>query len=57
VTTYGLCEQFFKRLCKNAQSELGEAFDIKEFHDICLRNGTFPLTIVSKEVEKYKKKG
>ena len=53
MTTYGVGERFFMKLRKNAEIELGEAFDIKDFHDICLRNGTVPLDFVSEEVEEY----
>jgi len=53
MTTYGVGERFFINLRKKAENQLGEAFNIKEFHDICLRNGTVPLDFVSDEVERW----
>jgi uncharacterized protein (DUF885 family) len=53
MTTYGVGERFFINLRKQAKTQLGEAFDIKAFHDICLQNGTVPLDFVSAEVGRY----
>ncbi|MBV1883382.1 MAG: DUF885 domain-containing protein [Pseudomonadales bacterium] len=36
-----------------AQTELGEQFDIKAFHDVVLTNGSLPLTILEKLVRQY----
>jgi len=33
--------------------ELGEAFDLKEFHSIVLKNGSVPLEILEQVVEAY----
>lgn len=53
MTTYGVGERFFIILRKKAENKLGEDFDIKEFHDTCLKNGTVPLDFVTEEVDKY----
>jgi uncharacterized protein (DUF885 family) len=53
MTTYGVGERFFIILRKKAENELGEDFDIKEFHDTCLKNGTVPLDFVTEEVDEY----
>ena len=36
-----------------AQKELGPKFDIREFHDVVLRNGTIPLDILEKQVRDW----
>lgn len=53
MTTYGVGERLFINLRKQAKAQLGDAFDIKAFHDVCLQNGTVPLDFVSAEVAKY----
>jgi uncharacterized protein (DUF885 family) len=40
-------------LREKAKAELGEKFNIKEFHDVILRNGPMPLEVMEREVEKY----
>jgi uncharacterized protein (DUF885 family) len=40
-------------LRERAKSELGDKFDIREFHDALLLNGAVPLTILEKLVEAY----
>jgi prolyl oligopeptidase len=36
-----------------AQKELGPKFDIREFHDVVLRNGTIPLDILEEQVRDW----
>jgi uncharacterized protein (DUF885 family) len=36
-----------------AQKELGPKFDIREFHDVVLRNGTIPLDILEEQVRNW----
>lgn len=43
VTTYGVGEALFWKLRHKAESELGDKFDIKAFHDKCLEQGLLPL--------------
>ncbi len=50
VTTYGVGEMHFRKLRALAEETLGEEFDIKEFHDQCLQNGTVPLDFVNNQV-------
>jgi uncharacterized protein (DUF885 family) len=40
-------------LREQAQEQLGTAFDIREFHDRVLENGTVPLTALRAHVEKW----
>ena len=36
-----------------AKKALGDKFDIKQFHNVILKNGAVPLTILEKLVNKY----
>lgn len=40
-------------LREKAKAELGEKFDIREFHDVILANGAVPLNILEKFVNQY----
>jgi uncharacterized protein (DUF885 family) len=40
-------------LRQRARETLGEAFDIKEFHDVVLTNGAMPLEILERVVDDY----
>ncbi len=41
------------RLRNYAQEALGEAFDLKEFHDVVIGNGSMPLDLLARVVEAY----
>ncbi len=41
------------RLRTEAQQALGDKFDIREFHDVILKDGALPLTALRKQVVKY----
>jgi len=41
------------RLRAHAQEELGDAFDIRDFHDVVLGNGTVPMSVLNILVEDY----
>jgi uncharacterized protein (DUF885 family) len=43
----------FLRLRAHAESNLGDKFDVREFHEICLGSGALPLTLLTGMVEKY----
>jgi uncharacterized protein (DUF885 family) len=36
-----------------AQKELGQKFDIRDFHDVVLRNGTIPLDTLEAQVREW----
>lgn len=40
-------------LREKARVELGDAFDIREYHDVVLTNGRLPLNILEKQVDKW----
>lgn len=40
-------------LKKQAQSELGDQFDIREFHDVVLANGSVPLSLLEELVNEW----
>jgi len=41
------------KLRKEAQLKLGPKFDIREFHDVILRDGALPLQLLDEQGEKY----
>lgn len=50
---YKMGEIKIRELRKKAEQTLGDAFDIREFHDQILRNGSIPLAILEKQIENY----
>ena len=52
-TTYGIGLLKVEHLRTKAKQKLGAKFDIKEFHDVLLRNGKIPLAVLKKEVNNY----
>ncbi|MEQ8927819.1 MAG: DUF885 domain-containing protein [Fulvivirga sp.] len=53
MTTYGVGEMFFLKLRKSAEKKFGDQFDVKEFHDRCLKNGTVQLDFVTEEINNW----
>ena len=51
--SYKIGEMKIIELREKARTELGEKFNIKDFHNIILRNGPMPLDIMEKEVQGY----
>ncbi|HMB60142.1 MAG TPA: DUF885 domain-containing protein, partial [Xanthomonadales bacterium] len=50
---YKIGELKFKELRAFAELELGEAFDIRDFHDEVLGNGAVPLDVLQANVEAW----
>lgn len=50
---YKMGELKIKELRKKAEDQLGEKFDIREFHDLILSQGTVTLAIMEQMVERY----
>ena len=40
-------------LRKEAEQKLGTKFDVRDFHDAVLRDGSLPLELLDEEVQKY----
>jgi prolyl oligopeptidase len=58
--SYKVGEQEFLRLRRLADKELGQDFDIREFHDRLLEDGSLTLNMLAEKIERYiaeKKKG
>ncbi|MFK5949947.1 MAG: DUF885 domain-containing protein [Methylococcales bacterium] len=53
MTTYGVGEMYFLKLRKSAENKLGDKFDLKEFHDVCLKYGSVPLNFINGKVEEW----
>jgi uncharacterized protein (DUF885 family) len=50
---YKMGELKIRELRSFAEIRLGKAFDLREFHDVILRNGAIPLANLEKEVREY----
>lgn len=50
---YKLGQLEIMRLRHEAESTLGAAFDVRDFHDAVLRDGVLPLEILHEQVERY----
>ncbi len=50
---YKVGELKIKELRRNAEQALGSRFDIREFHDAVLRNGTLPLDMLEEQITAY----
>jgi len=51
--SYKIGELTIKRLRKNAEEALEEKFDLREFHDQVLKNGSMPLSMLEKIIHQY----
>ena len=51
--SYKIGELTIKRLRKQAEAELGQNFDIREFHFQILKNGSLPLELLERQIETY----
>jgi uncharacterized protein (DUF885 family) len=50
---YKLGELEIKRLRGEAEEALGERFDLREFHDAVLANGSVPLPVLRQVIESF----
>ncbi|NNJ72623.1 MAG: DUF885 domain-containing protein, partial [Enterobacterales bacterium] len=51
--SYKLGEMTIKRLRVEAETKLGNKFDVREFHDVILSQGAVPLNILIEQVRAY----
>jgi len=51
--SYKLGQLKILELRRQAENELGAKFDIREFHDVVLRDGTLPLELLQEQVQAY----
>ncbi|MFA9199609.1 MAG: DUF885 family protein [Cypionkella sp.] len=53
ATAYKLGELAILRLRRQAESELGERFDIRKFHDVVLALGSVPLPVLEERIAQF----
>jgi uncharacterized protein (DUF885 family) len=53
ATAYMIGKLKIEELRKKAESELGDQFDIRRFHDTVLANGSVPLSVLEELVDAY----
>ncbi|MCI4644099.1 MAG: DUF885 domain-containing protein [Hyphomonadaceae bacterium] len=53
ATAYKIGMNKILQLREHARAQLGEAFDIRDFHDVILENGPVPLAVLEENVETY----
>jgi len=51
--SYKIGELTIKKLRKDAEISLGEHFDLRDFHDQLLKNGSMPLSMLKKVMHQY----
>ncbi|MDP4535653.1 DUF885 domain-containing protein [Alkalimonas collagenimarina] len=51
--SYKLGEITIRRLRQEAEAALGSDFDIREFHDEVLKNGSVPLQVLERQINRY----
>jgi prolyl oligopeptidase len=53
AVAYKIGELEIRRLREGARARLGTRFDLKEFHDVVLRDGAMPLDLLAQHVENW----
>ncbi len=53
ATAYKVGQMEILRLREKARAALGDAFDLRDFHDVVLGNGSVPLTVLGELVDDY----
>lgn len=53
AVSYKIGELKIRELRKRAEEKLGEAFDIRAFHDLVLANGSIPLSSLERIIDNY----
>lgn len=53
AVSYKIGELKIRELRKKAELELGDKFDIREFHDLVLANGSIPLNTLERIINQY----
>jgi uncharacterized protein (DUF885 family) len=51
--SYKLGELTIKRLRQKAETVLGDKFNVREFHDAVLSNGSVPLPVLEQQIDLY----
>jgi uncharacterized protein (DUF885 family) len=51
--SYKIGEIVIKKLRAKAEREMGDDFDIRQFHEVVLKNGSVPLNVLKAEVADY----
>jgi uncharacterized protein (DUF885 family) len=50
---YKMGELKIRALRRRAEEQLGDQFDLRDFHDVLLENGSVPLRVLERQVEQY----